>query len=124
MELLKAKQVQKAWGEEIWLVNNEKYCGKRLILKKGKRCSLHYHKEKDETFYIHDGRVLMEAGGKTIIMNKGDAIRLKPMTTHRFSGIRDSVIIGVSTHHDDEDSYRTEEQIINDIPQEIMEKYS
>jgi hypothetical protein len=40
--------VPKSWGEEHWIVNGE-YCGKKLVLKKGHRCSLHYHKVKDST---------------------------------------------------------------------------
>ena len=44
--------VDKVWGREEWIVNNEKYCGKKLILKKGYSCSMHHHKIKDETFYI------------------------------------------------------------------------
>ncbi len=53
------KIVTKEWGEERWIVNRD-YCGKLLILKKGFRCSLHYHKNKDETFYVNKGKVLME----------------------------------------------------------------
>jgi len=54
------KTVDKDWGRELWIVNNDKYCGKILELNKGYRCSIHYHKIKDETFYILEGRVLME----------------------------------------------------------------
>ena len=51
----------KAWGEEHWIVNKE-YCGKKLVLKAGHRCSVHYHKIKDEVFYVTSGLVLMEVG--------------------------------------------------------------
>ena len=44
--------VSKGWGYEDWIVNKEQYCGKLLFIKKGKKCSWHYHKNKDETFYI------------------------------------------------------------------------
>ena len=52
------KEVKKKWGKEIWIVNRE-YCGKKLVLNKGFRCSMHFHKNKDETFYILTGKVLM-----------------------------------------------------------------
>jgi len=52
------KKVKKIWGSEEWLVNNELYCCKILNLKKGYRCSIHYHKDKDETFYVLKGIVL------------------------------------------------------------------
>jgi len=102
------KIVRKSWGSEEWLVNNELYCGKILNLKKGYRCSLHYHKNKDETFYILKGIVLMEYGDNSKALNIGDSIHLPPNTLHRFTGIKDSQIIEISTHHEDSDSYRVE----------------
>ena len=54
------KKVDKVWGSEEWIVNNDKYCGKILNLKKGFRGSVHHHKNKNETFYLLEGRVLLE----------------------------------------------------------------
>ena len=102
------KKVPKVWGSEEWIANRD-YCGKKLILKKGFRCSMHYHKNKDETFYILKGRVLMETEGKKQIMLPGDSIHITPMLKHRFTGLEDSEIMEFSTHHEDEDSYRVEE---------------
>ena len=100
------KKVKKDWGSETWLVNNELYCGKILFLKKKHRCSVHYHKDKDETFYILSGALVLELIGDSIILKKGDAYRLVPNTVHRFSGLEDSEILEISTHHEDSDSYR------------------
>ena len=36
--------VEKVWGHEEWIANNDKYCGKKLVVKKGFRCSMHHHK--------------------------------------------------------------------------------
>ena len=33
----------KGWGDELWITNNEKYCGKILRFKKGSAFSMHYH---------------------------------------------------------------------------------
>ena len=52
--------VPKEWGSEYWIVNNDLYCGKLLTLEKNKRCSVHYHKNKDETFYILEGKIKLE----------------------------------------------------------------
>ena len=100
---------KKVWGEELWIANNELYCGKILYLNENYRCSIHHHKIKDETFYILDGIVLMEIEGKFRIMRQGDSIRLKPNTKHRFTGITDSQILEISTQHFEEDSYRETE---------------
>lgn len=101
------KIVLKVWGEERWIVNRD-YCGKLLVLKKGFRCSMHYHKVKDETFYINKGKVLMEYDGEKMIMKPGDALLIEPNKNHRFTGLEDSEIMEFSTHHDDSDSYRNE----------------
>ncbi len=45
------------WGREVWIANNALYCGKILEIDKGKRCSLHYHQLKTESFYLHSGRL-------------------------------------------------------------------
>ncbi len=101
------KKVKKEWGKEIWIVNRD-YCGKKLILNKGFRCSMHYHKNKDETFYISKGKVLMETNNKKQIMLPGNSILIEPNTKHRFTGLEDSEIMEFSTHHEDSDSYRDE----------------
>lgn len=121
MEKQKIKQVEKEWGKEIWMANSELYCGKKLILKKGKRCSMHNHKNKDETFYLDSGLILLELNNDEEIIRPGEAVRIKRDKKHRFSGLKDSVIIEISTHHEEEDSYRDE--LSGDVPEEIMEKY-
>jgi len=51
--------VSKGWGYEDWIVNTPLYCGKDLFLKKDKKLSLHYHKLKDETFWVTSGKVCL-----------------------------------------------------------------
>ena len=75
--------VHKGWGFEKWIVNNEEYCGKLLYFVKGKKCSYHYHKIKDETFYVQSGKILLRYGddddydnAKEIILNPGDKFHI------------------------------------------------
>ncbi|MEK7612543.1 MAG: PfkB family carbohydrate kinase [Patescibacteria group bacterium] len=103
---LKMVRVPKVWGEEHWIVNKQ-YCGKKLILKKNFQCSIHSHKEKDETFYVQSGLVRMEVNNKVHVMKPGDSITILPNTPHRFTGLEDSEIFEFSTTHKEEDSYRT-----------------
>ena len=94
------KLVPKGWGEERWIHNDELYCGKLLVLRGGKHCSLHYHEQKTETFYVARGRLRMELG-------PGDAILLKPGMVHRFTGLAEEThIFEFSTQHFDVDSHR------------------
>mgnify|MGYP001585103941 FL=1 len=107
---------QKIWGNERWLVNTKDYCGKILTVNKGYRSSIRYHRKKDETFYLLSGRILIETGGKERIMQEEDVQRILPLTEHRFTGLEKSVIIEFSTHHEEEDSYRT--TLSEKIPEE------
>jgi D-lyxose ketol-isomerase len=115
------KIVPKGWGEERWIHNDELYCGKILVVNEGKRCSLHYHKLKTESFYLQQGRVRMELtdleGGhqsppvirEVFEMGPGDALLLKPGLVHRFTSLEgDAHIFEFSTQHFDEDSHRIE----------------
>ena len=95
----------KVWGEEHWIVNRE-YCGKKLVLKKGYRCSIHHHKVKDETFYVISGKVLMEINGRVRVLNSGEKQHISIADRHRFTGLEDSEMIEFSTHHKEDDSYR------------------
>jgi mannose-6-phosphate isomerase-like protein (cupin superfamily) len=104
------KIVKKEWGEEHWIVNRE-YCGKKLLLRGGFRCSIHHHRDKTETFYLVSGRMLLESGTDPDdlarrVLSPGDAVDLEPGTWHRFSSIEDAVFFEFSTHHEDDDSYR------------------
>lgn len=53
------KWVSKIWGGEEWIVNNHLYCGKKLLLISNHHCSFHFHREKYETFYVSEGKVLV-----------------------------------------------------------------
>ena len=103
----------KGWGRELWIVNSELYCGKILELNKGKRCSIHYHELKDETFYILSGHVQMNVyhngypGDSTILLMKpGDTLHIPRQRIHQFIGLENSKILEISTQHFEEDSYR------------------
>lgn len=108
-----SKIVPKVWGHEEWIVNNDLYCGKRLVLRNGWQCSMHRHLVKDETFYVAEGVVLLEVGNLFDISHTlfpGDSYRITPGTWHRFSAPAGSAVIyEFSTRHDDADVERREE---------------
>ena len=115
MNSLQINFVPKGWGFEKWIVNTEEYCGKLLYFAKGKRCSWHYHKLKDETFYIQSGKVLLKysdsddiSDANEIILNKGDKFHIYRGLRHQMFAIEDTELFEFSTQHFDEDSYRLE----------------
>ena len=104
------KEVEKTWGKEIWFENNELYCGKLLIIEQGKWSSngrYHLHIDKDETFFVIEGELILYIAHDRIILGVGESYRIKPGTPHRFT-TKSTVcrFIEVSTHHKDSDSYR------------------
>jgi mannose-6-phosphate isomerase-like protein (cupin superfamily) len=106
------QEVKKGWGKEIWLVNNDKYCGKILKFNAGSKFSMHYHVDKEETFYILDGHLklkyfdLSNAEEKIQDLYSGDIVDIPQFNPHKIEAVKESTIIEISTHHEDSDSYR------------------
>lgn len=109
------KTVKKGWGNGLWIINTTKYCGKILTFNCSKRCSLHYHLNKDECFYIIEGKFVitlyeLEHKEETIqikVFYPGEAIHIPPKMVHQMMGLeRINKLVEFSTHHEDSDSYR------------------
>ena len=108
-----SKIVYKGWGFEIWIVNKPQYCGKLLHFNKGKKCSFHKHKLKDETFFCHKGEILVRYGydedilkASEKLLRAGDSFYVPPGLIHQMEAIEDTDLYEFSTEHFDEDSYR------------------
>lgn len=82
-------------------------------IKKGFSRGGHYHKNKEEIFYVFRGKIkasfldmdTLQKNEK--ILEKGDKIRVNPRCGHFFYGLEDAVIIEYSPQvYDKEDSYK------------------
>lgn len=100
--------INKTWGLEEVFCNEPEYCGKLLHLNPGKKCSLHYHPVKKETFHVLYGFVRLEHGDKDELLNAGDSRTIMPKTPHRFSSTAGAGILEISMHHEDSDVVRLE----------------
>ena len=105
--------VPKGWGWERWIVNCEEYCGKLLFFNKNKRCSWHYHKLKDEVFYLQSGKMIVYysdadkiENAEQLILNAGDNFHVYTGLRHQMVALEDSELFEFSTQHFDSDSYR------------------
>jgi quercetin dioxygenase-like cupin family protein len=110
---LPIKFVSKGWGFEKWIVNCKEYCGKLLYFVKDKRCSWHYHKLKDEVFYVQSGKLLVKFSEQdnldkadNIILCSGDNFHVYRGLRHQMIALEDTELFEFSTQHFDEDSYR------------------
>jgi mannose-6-phosphate isomerase len=97
------RRVDKPWGHELIWAQAEAYVGKLLSVNAGHELSLQFHREKDESWYVLEGRAELElaaAGEKTTaseVVTPGAAFRITPGTVHRIRALEDTVIVEVST---------------------------
>ena len=96
------KRIDKPWGYEIIFALSEKYCGKLIFVRAGEQLSLQFHRVKDETIYVHSGRIELEIGdpGGTLdaeVVGPGHSFRLKPGVVHRWRALEDSIVLEAST---------------------------
>ena len=105
-------KIDKGWGNELIIVNNEKYCGKILFFKRGCKFSMHYHIIKQETWYVQSGSFIFDwidtetAEKHTMELFKGDVVTIPIGMPHQLYALRDGEIFEISTQHFDSDSYR------------------
>jgi mannose-6-phosphate isomerase-like protein (cupin superfamily) len=105
---------KKSWGHEYIFATNELYTGKILHFdKSGNKFSMHFHRFKDETWYVLKGsfKLIMIDTTTTMqtdsVLNIGDSIRIFPCHPHQLVALEDnSEIIEVSTPDSVEDNYR------------------
>src|SRR5919202_5312449 len=92
------ERVDKPWGYELVYTGGAPYCGKLIFVRAGEELSLQFHRVKDETMYVHEGRVELEIGepGRTPdveVVGAGRAFRMTPGTVHRVRALEDSLIL-------------------------------
>ena len=104
--------IDKGWGSENIWVSNNKYCGKLLNFNTGSKFSMHFHREKEETWFIMSGKFEVEwidcANAKVHKdpLGVGDVWHNEPLLPHRLICIEEGSIMEVSTADSIEDNYR------------------
>jgi mannose-6-phosphate isomerase len=97
------RRVDKPWGYELIWALTDVYCGKLIVVRAGQALSMQFHREKDESWYVLEGRAEIEmagAGEKSPtreVVTPGAAFRITPGTVHRVQALEDTTIIEVST---------------------------
>lgn len=103
------KKIIKPWGYELIIHNSSNYCGKILVIMKNCHTSFHYHKNKNETFYVNKGEVKVRIENQMSILKKGDSVDISQGVQHQIIGLHcTSEIIEFSSEHRDTDTYRSE----------------
>jgi len=104
--------IQKGWGSEFIFATNDKYAGKLMRFNTGAKFSMHFHAEKDESWYVLSGKFTVkyidtsDAEVYEKELNSGDTWHNPPLLPHQLICIEAGTIIEVSTPDSVEDNYR------------------
>ena len=104
--------VKKGWGYEIIWATNDKYCGKFMNFNTGAKFSMHFHREKDETWYVQSGKFIVRwidtktANIIEVNLEAGDTWHNPPLLPHQLVCVETGTVIEVSTADSVEDNYR------------------
>ncbi len=97
-----AIRVAKPWGEELIWTQTERYVGKVITIEAGRRLSLQYHEQKDESILIISGRLRLYLEGDdgvigSVELGPGDHRRIAVGRRHRFEAIDRTELVEVSS---------------------------
>ena len=106
--------VQKGWGYELIWATTDDYCGKIMFFNKaGNKTSMHFHKEKDGSWFVNSGQFKVRYIDTKDSMlyekdlNEGDVWHNPPLMPHQLVAMADeSSITEVSTADSVEDNFR------------------
>jgi mannose-6-phosphate isomerase-like protein (cupin superfamily) len=97
------RRVEKPWGHELIWALTDRYCGKLLFVRAGHTLSLQFHKVKEESWFVQDGRAELEIGApgdpipSSEVVGPGAAFHLPPGCVHRIRALADTTLLEVST---------------------------
>jgi len=99
---IEPRRVDKPWGHELIWALTDRYCGKILVIETGRRLSLQYHEQKDESIHVVSGRLRLhlddDAGVMTIReLGPGESAHVAVGRRHRYEAIERVELIEVST---------------------------
>lgn len=113
--ILNAEQrvyVEKDWGHEDWIWNG-RYCGKKLLIKKGRGTEWIYHRVKDKVLYVESGQIVLTYGydedtkfASNLTLGPDSAFHVPPGMYHSVRAVEESRLLELSTHHSEKDVIR------------------
>lgn len=109
--------VNKTWGNEVRIVDNEdnNYSGKLLNINQNEGTSTHFHSKKHKTFYVLNGTLHIEivepetAELMTYSVDSEETFEIEQNVAHRLYAKDSGVtVVEVSTYHDNKDVFRVQ----------------
>jgi mannose-6-phosphate isomerase-like protein (cupin superfamily) len=105
-------EVSKGWGRERIWVSNEKFCSKFLDFEEGTKCSMHFHDEKEESWFVLSGEFIVrcldtaDATYFECILKPGQVWHNERLKPHQLICVKKGSILEVSTPDSIEDNFR------------------
>ena len=106
--------VEKGWGHELIWATNDRYCGKMMHFNTGARFSMHFHREKEETWYVQSGKFVVKwidtktAAQHEQLLVEGAVWHNPPCMPHQLICLQEGTVVEVSTSDSVEDNYRVQ----------------
>ena len=99
-------------GLTILTIVNRGYCKKLLVTLPGQSHPEQHHNQKEETFHVLYGEIVLELNGEPRVCRPGDVVTVEPGVRHAFRSEGGAVIEEISTTHIKDDSYYTDPAIM------------
>ena len=100
------------FGAAIINCVNREYCKKIVVVFPGQRHPNHYHKQKEETFQVLHGELLLDLGDGEKAYAPGDIVLVERGKWHAFRSKRGVIFEEVSTTHRPNDSVYEDQEIM------------
>jgi len=102
MEIGRQRIMAKPWGHEEIFASTDRYVGKLLCIRAGEALSLQYHRRKDETLRVLEGRLALLSGPDPEqldrqVLEAGAIFHVRPGSLHRLEALSDCRLVEVST---------------------------
>lgn len=111
------------FGIVMLTVVNRDYCKKLIIVQPGQTHPEQYHKQKEETFHILYGEVIMTLNNTTTTCGPGTVVTVPVGVHHTFSTNTGAVIEEISSTHFKNDSFYVDPIIMTNEDRKTMIKY-
>ncbi len=101
------------YGSSLVTIINKLYCKKIITMLPGQENPTHFHKKKEESFIILHGELIVNLENEEHILNPGDILHIPLTYKHSFRTKNGSVFEEISTTHFTDDSYYSDQKIMD-----------
>ena len=103
------------YGAVIINCVNREYCKKLIVLFPGQSHPTHFHKQKEETFQVLSGDLIINLDGKDKRYKPGDIVLVQRGIKHSFKTENGVIFEEVSTTHFKDDSFYDDDKIVENL---------